>query len=708
MPSTFNWLYLGSVRDLDRDEGNTRVERSDDLEGRVFGSSSDPLYLTRTQATLINRGGDAGGLDVDNLRANDQFETAIPAVNSGAPTLFTFDSLVVYSAFITYADGTTHPTPVSVVLVQATNGHLFWAPELNSGLPEALADTAAYEAKPIRSITLDDVLVDANNILGLDRVVTGWDDGYVDGTAGNDLIDGSYVEPIALGTDKVDNNDAGLPGATGNDDHIRAGAGNDTVLAGLGNDVAFGGIGDDQLFGGAGNDQLSGEAGNDLLSGGDGADTLFGGAGNDTLVGGAGADSLTGGEGLDIVDYAASSAGVVVDLASGAASGGDAAGDTFNSVDGVIGSAFDDTLSGFDGSSTLPGDTFTNVLFGGGGNDLISGRGGNDSLYGDAGDDQIFGGIGDDLLEGGLGADSLHGDEGADTLLGGAGNDTLFGGAGADRLFGGDDRDLITATGTAQDFGDVIDGGSGGDDVDTLDLSAWGFSRTNILYDPQNAENGTVEFLDAQGNVIGTSSFTDIEQVIPCFTPGTDILTPFGPRKVETLRAGDLVLTRDNGVQAIRWIGQRALGLGDLIVQPCLRPIRLPVGCLGPGAPARDLVVSPQHRMVLEGRLPEMLFGECEVLVAAAHLVGQGGIASILPPEGVTYIHLMFDQHEIIHANGCWSESFQPGEAVMDGMGAAQRAEVLELFPELADDPRSYTAARSSLSAYEARVLMAG
>lgn len=148
------------------------------------------------------------------------------------------------------------------------------------------------------------------------------------------------------------------------------------------------------------------------------------------------------------------------------------------------------------------------------------------------------------------------------------------------------------------------------------------------------------------------------------------------------------------------------MSLAELVVRPNLRPVQISRGALGPGLPNRDMMVSPQHRMLIEGAQPEMLFGEPEVLVAATHLCGRAGVSQVLA-RGITYIHLMFDQHEIVNADGCWTESFQPGGAVLDGMAEAQRDELLELFPELQDDPRAYPAARPTLRRHEARVLLA-
>jgi hypothetical protein len=117
------------------------------------------------------------------------------------------------------------------------------------------------------------------------------------------------------------------------------------------------------------------------------------------------------------------------------------------------------------------------------------------------------------------------------------------------------------------------------------------------------------------------------------------------------------------------------------------------------------MLVSPQHRILITGPRAELLFGEHEVLVAATHLVGLPGIERVVP-EGVSYIHLLFDAHEILCADGAWSESFQPAVRTLEGLESAQRDEVLALFPELATNPASFAAARQTLKAHEARVLL--
>ncbi|MFN3643832.1 MAG: Hint domain-containing protein [Gemmobacter sp.] len=194
------------------------------------------------------------------------------------------------------------------------------------------------------------------------------------------------------------------------------------------------------------------------------------------------------------------------------------------------------------------------------------------------------------------------------------------------------------------------------------------------------------------------------ETIVACFTPGTMIQTREGDRAVETLGIGDPVITRDRGVQPIRWIGDRSVTDFEMRRQPHLAPVRIARGALGPDLPDRDLIVSPQHRVLAAGPRAEMFFGEDEVLVAAIHMVGQPGI-SRLPPAPVRYLHLLFDRHEIVCSNGLWTESFQPTDRTLAGIGGAQRAELSCLFPDL-DALCGYMPARRPLRPAEVRALL--
>ncbi len=491
-------------------------------------------------------------------------------------------------------------------------------------------------------------------------------DGIVEGTRGNDLINAGYAgDPEG---DRIDNNDAILPGAAPNDDVVMAGAGDDTVYAGLGNDDVSGESGDDSLYG---------EAGDDLLDGGTGDDSLYGGDGNDTLRGAAGDDVLIGGEGDDLLE------------------GGDG----------------DDVLIGGDGNDTLQGGAGDDVLIGGAGDDLLQSGAGDDVLIGDEGNDSLEGGAGEDYLEGGAGNDLLMAGAGDDSVSGGAGADAIIGGAGADHLSGDEDRDTFTF-GAGEGIGDVVDGGAGGDDHDVLDLTGSatdGGSLSIHVTGPDsngNGQDGYVEYFDADGALTGRLDFTEIEEVVPCFTPGTAIATPQGERLVEELKPGDRIITRDNGIQQIRWIGRKALDHAQLSRASHMKPVLIRQGSLGNDLPERDMLVSPNHRMLVANDRTALHFDEHEVLVSAKHMVNGKGVQGVESP-GVTYIHFMFDQHEVVLANGTWTESFQPGDYTLAGIGDAQRAEIHELFPELrsAEGLGEYAAARRTLKRHEAALL---
>ncbi|MDK3016301.1 calcium-binding protein [Pseudodonghicola flavimaris] len=234
----------------------------------------------------------------------------------------------------------------------------------------------------------------------------------------------------------------------GGDDLLKGGAGNDVLLGLAGDDRLVGLGGEDLLKGGIGRDVLKGGARADDLSGGDGADRLFGGKGNDLLQGGKGADRLVGDAGRDTASYEGSAAGVGVNLTTGLGTGGDARGDVLRSVENLIGSDYDDVLTGTDGANSLVGGRGRDVLDGLRGNDHLDGGGGKDLLLGGAGDDILSAGAGRDRLEGGAGNDVLIGGkedgfDGGDLLFGGSGDDIIMSGSGFDTAKGGAGADTF-------------------------------------------------------------------------------------------------------------------------------------------------------------------------------------------------------------------------------------------------------------------------
>ncbi len=176
--------------------------------------------------------------------------------------------------------------------------------------------------------------------------------------------------------------------------------------------------------------------------------------------------------------------------------------------------------------------------------------------------------------------------------------------------------------------------------------------------------------------------FTD-RHCFPCFARGTLIQTEDGPVAVEDLRAGMKVITRDHGAQDVRWIGSRVLCAKSLAVNPNLRPIRISAGALGQGLPERDLVVSPQHRILVRSKIAQKMFGCAEVLVAAKQLLQIDGIDVAHDLESVEYFHILFDRHEIVLSEGAETESLYTGTEALKSVGASAREEIFAIFPEL-------------------------
>jgi hypothetical protein len=189
--------------------------------------------------------------------------------------------------------------------------------------------------------------------------------------------------------------------------------------------------------------------------------------------------------------------------------------------------------------------------------------------------------------------------------------------------------------------------------------------------------------------------------VPPCFTPGTRICTPDGLLDVADLTVGDRILTMDHGLQTIRWIGRTELPAAVLATNPKFRPVLIEKDALGEGLPFQDMQVSPQHRILVSGWRAELMFGSVEILVPAIKLCNGKAIRQIIGDKPVTYIHLLFDAHEVIWSDGIPSESYLP--AVDDK--SAMAVEICDLFPRLADAATMMTAARPCVSDRRAAVL---
>lgn len=645
-------------------------------------------------------------------------------------------------------DGFTGPAEITYVVSDRPDGD-----------PDALTDTGTVtvqvaepgERDGIVDGTPDDDLIDVDYDGDPDGDFIDNEDAIIPGEEPNDDIvragDGDDTVIAGEGSDEVDGGDGdddistgngdiapddGYPFAPGVDplgydpdtdpendrDFVDGGAGNDTISTGDDADTIIGGDGDDVINGGIDDDEIDGNADDDRIVGGEGDDTIRGGSGNDTIYAGNDPELIP-----DVVD-------IPDEETDGFPFSPDRNPD--NGRDFVEGGAGDDLIFGADDDDTLNGGSGNDTIDGQIDDDIINGNGGDDSLIGGQGDDSLRGGQGEDTVEGGDGDDTVRGNRGDDILTGGDGDDSLDGGGENDLLEGGDgDDDMMggqgddtldggagidTMTGGAgQDTfinvnaGDDVDGGSGPVDFDTLDLrgSAPEGGRLEITYTSDDREDGFVTYFNAEDEELDDRLvFEEIENVIPCFTPGTKIATPKGERLVEELKVGDRVITRDNGIQEIRWVGAKEMTGAEFERAQHLKPVLIQQGALGNDLPERDMMVSPNHRVLVANDKTALYFEEREVLVAAKHLTGLEGV-DIVEVSSTTYIHIMFDQHEVILSDGSWTESFQPGDLSLAGIGNAQRQEILELFPELATQEgiEGYASARRSLKKHEAKLL---
>jgi Ca2+-binding RTX toxin-like protein len=467
-----------------------------------------------------------------------------------------------------------------------------------------------------------------DSLTGIERVLGGnFADTLITGNIGSEFVYGH-------------GGDDSLVGGTGSLQRLRGDSGNDTLIGGNGvQTYLYGGDGDDSIDGGDGTLRfMYGEAGNDTLvaqqaptttgfSGGDGNDSLLGSADVDNLQGDAGDDTLNGGGGGDQL------------------SGG-------NDNDSLLGFAGNDVLMGGAGHDTLNGGAGNNELYGDSGNDFASyadaagpvevalssdgidpgvanrADGGTDNLYGLEG---LIGSNFDDTLAGNDGDNTLYGGDGSDSLLpgGNPSNDWLDYGNGADRF----DWDIIETPGNLT----LVGGDAGGNDtlnlgIDWVGVQAGAFTRWT--------QDGGTQTLYSQG----------WEDVV-CFAEGTRIVTPSGEDVVENLRAGDMVLAMragQAGFEPLRWVGFMDIAVPrNAVMAAKTAPILIKAGAIAPGMPARDLRVSPDHAMEIDGHL-----------IPAKHLVNGSSIIQEIWCKRVRYFHLELEAHGLLLSEGTWSESY--------------------------------------------------
>lgn len=182
------------------------------------------------------------------------------------------------------------------------------------------------------------------------------------------------------------------------------------------------------------------------------------------------------------------------------------------------------------------------------------------------------------------------------------------------------------------------------------------------------------------GGSDGRGVIIDDVSLLVCFLKGTLVETKAGPIAIENLSKGDLLATEHNGFQAIRWIGSIKVKTREKFY-----PVRIVAGALGNRLPRRDLLVSRQHRLVVSSRIAQRMFGCPDVLVSAIRLTDLPGVYEDNSLETAEYFHILFDQHEIIFAEGTPVESLYTGKQALQAVSQSARAEIISLFPELED-----------------------
>lgn len=268
----------------------------------------------------------------------------------------------------------------------------------------------------------------------------------------------------------------------------------------------------------------------------------------------------------------------------------------------------------------------------------------------------------------------------------------------------------------ADDDGDIGRGGAdsiNGVDVsrsypgDTVTVQNDDGSTSTITGTTFYLADGTRVFTPSDGSVLedlplvsttwvsasGDMSVDDLGP--PCLVKGTLVKTQDGDVKVEDLRDGMTLLGEDGRALVLRMILHTTIDARDLERNPKLAPIRIVAGALGQGLPRRDLLVSRQHRMVVSAPVVAQMFDNDEVLVPAAKLLPLPGIYVDTSLKDVTYFHLVFDDHEIIYAEGAPTESLFTGPEALASVSDEAREELLALFPELAKNLDAMIPARS-------------
>ncbi|MBI1492854.1 Hint domain-containing protein [Halocynthiibacter styelae] len=669
------------------------------------------------------------GFEVVEVRIYDANGNLIPYTYSAGSAVATSasGSVVTFSSTGGSADD-TDPDASVLITVAGPVGKIEFIKTGNSG---SLAVTNLYfdgvPGDPSGTPDGDDVI---RGGAGDDTVFGGGGDDTIYVEAGNDTLNGESGDDDFVIDSNTFGNDTITGGETGEDnggDEIDAGAvTNDLTVdfsapeAGTLTDgsqtMSFSEI--EKLTTGSGDDVVTGSTGNENISTGAGDDHF-------EIADNFGTDSFVAGEGGetdgDTLDASAVTGSLNLNLSAPEAgtltgSGGSA---SFIDVEKFILGQASDTATGSSGADHVDG---------GGGSDVLSLNGGNDTVVMSTGSDVIAGGTGQDIYDA-TGSSTASGETIHVTVNdGGNGNvskvhdgstDTI---SSVETYTAGEDSaeadsitlaDVILRENIATDINGISDsaigtltthggsvisfGGAGQPTINQLLAGTYSHPTLGTI-----GGGGNYEITDGdEDGQIGNISFSNFETIkfeVVCFVQGTRILTDLGEVAIEDLQPGDMVKTLDNGYQPIRWIGSKTVP-----AEGHLAPVLIREGALDN---SRDLLVSPQHRMLLRDWRLELITDSNEALVPAKHLVNDTTILR-RPGGDVEYFHMLFDTHQIVFSEGAPSESFHPGETSMGSFSDAARQEIYEIFPELEANVHSYgPSARMTLKPWEMRALI--
>jgi Ca2+-binding RTX toxin-like protein len=523
------------------------------------------------------------------------------------------------------------------------------------------------------------------------------------GLGSNTVSTGDAADTISLGDG--DNRicaggGANIITAGSGNNHISAGDGANTIVASGGNNVIEAGLGANII---------TTTSGNDVVTTGNAADTVITGAGDDIITDTGGAGAVAAGVGHDrlVMDFSAQAPSLTSTLTgTGPTYGGVLGGTTYSGIEEfhITGGSGNDIFTTGDGAD---------VLDGGAGSDTLTAGGGSDVIYGTAGD----------VIVGGEDADGLDFDvlvlDGPGTVtfdLGSTEDGTVTIDSGGTVTFEGIESVVLDAT-TVTTLEDTPLVGDLGVTVTTFDVGNITYtagdtaSRTEgdltingdgtYTFTPAPNYNGRAPVISyTDSDEVTTPLFIEITTVddvsVPpiCFVQGTLIETANGDIPVENLKVGDLVQTLDRGLQPLRWMGRRHLSARDLAENENMWPIRIRKDVINAGNGVDDLIVSPQHRILVASKVAQRMFDCAEVLIAAKQLLAIDGVDIANDFEDVTYFHILFDQHEIVFANGVHSESLYLGQQALKCLSPEGREEIYTLFPEVASPTFMATSCR--------------